>query len=161
MAGYDKRRLTVNGNRFYVDESRPWFSDEASWPEEVPKNLELDQRNLYQVLEESEQAFGDMRAIWFQPLEAVMTYSELKNAVDRLATGFHSLGIRKGDVVAFMLPNSFQYVTCYYACMRIGAIASGINPTYKSGEVLHQLETTSAKALVVLDALFKERITTV
>ncbi len=48
-----------------------------------------------------------------------------------------------------MLPDSFQYVVFYYACARLGAIASGINPTYKPGEVLHQLKTINAKAFIV------------
>jgi long-chain acyl-CoA synthetase len=148
----------MTDKQFHVDETKPWFAKEAGWPDEVPKNLKLDDRNLYQVLEESVKRFGDRRAIWFQPLDAVMSYRELKDAVDRLAAGFHEKGIRKGDVVALMLPNCFQYVAAYYACMRIGAIASGVNPTYKAGEVLHQLKTTNAKALIVLDALWEQQV---
>ncbi|MCU0822406.1 MAG: AMP-binding protein, partial [Spirochaetes bacterium] len=102
--------------------------------------------------------YGDKRAIWFQPLDAVMTYNELKDEIDDFAAGLNSIGIKKGDVVAAMLPNSIQYVVNYYACAKIGAIASGINPTYKSGEVLHQLKTINAKALIVLDALYAEQI---
>lgn len=148
----------MTDERYYVDETKPWFTKEAGWPDEVPKNLTLDNRNLYQVLEQAARKFGDRRVIWFQPLDAEMSYRELKDAVDRLATGLHERGIRKGDVVAMMLPNCFQYVALYYACMRIGAVASGVNPTYKSGEVLHQLKITDAKALIVLDALWQEQV---
>ncbi|MCP4679552.1 MAG: long-chain fatty acid--CoA ligase [Deltaproteobacteria bacterium] len=148
----------MNDNRFHVDESKPWFSKEAGWPDEVPKNLELDNRNLYQVFEDAVGKFRNRRAIWFQPLDATMTYGELKDAVDRIATGLDRQGIKKGDVVAMMLPNSFQYVAGYYACARIGAIASGVNPTYKPGEILHQLKTVGAKVFIVLDALYEEQV---
>ena len=69
--------------------------------------------------------------------------------------GLSKLDVRKGDVVALILPNSFQYVISYYACARIGAIVTGVNPTYKPGEVLHQLKLTGVKAVIALDALYE------
>ncbi|MBW2083905.1 MAG: AMP-binding protein [Deltaproteobacteria bacterium] len=75
--------------------------------------------------------------------------------MNSLATALHNLGIKKGDVVALVLPNSFQYVISYYACARIGAIITGVNPTYKPGEVLHQFQVTGVKSVIVLDALYQ------
>lgn len=148
----------MSDKNFHVDESKIWFKKESGWPDEVPKNLELDNRTLYQMLEDTAKEYGNNRAVWFEPLDAEMTYNELKDAVDRFAAGLAAKGIKKGDVVAAMLPNSFQYVTFYYACARIGAVASGINPTYKPGEVLHQLKMINAKAIIVLDALYAEQV---
>ena len=45
---------------FYVDESRPWFSREAGWPDEVPKNIVLERRPLGEVLRESARKFADL-----------------------------------------------------------------------------------------------------
>jgi long-chain acyl-CoA synthetase len=140
------------GNPYYVDESRPWFSEEAGWPAEVPRNHEFPELTLGDMLRQSARTHADHKAMWF--LGASMTFRELDQHVDRLATAFARLGLQKGDVVAMLLPNSFQYVISYYACARAGLIASGCNPTYKPGEILHQLKMTQAKALVVLDALY-------
>ncbi len=148
----------MDDKRFHVDESSIWLKKESGWPDEVPKNLELDNRPLAAILDESVEKYGDDRVMWFQPLDATMTYKELKDAVDRFATGLHRKGIKKGDVVAMLLPNSFQYVVGFYACARIGAIATGVNPTYKPGEILHQLKTTDAKAFIVLDALYEGQV---
>ncbi|MFW9948724.1 MAG: AMP-binding protein, partial [Candidatus Thorarchaeota archaeon] len=63
-------------------------------------------------------------------------------------------GIKKGDVIALILPNCIQYVIAYYASSRIGAIASGINPTYQPVEVLHQFDIIKPKLLIVLDSLY-------
>jgi len=52
--------------------------------------------------------------------------------------------------------NCIQYVVSYFAITRIGAIASGINPTYKPLEILHQLDVTNAKYLIAYDAFFDE-----
>ncbi len=64
------------------------------------------------------------------------------------------MGVRKGDVVAIHMPNAIQYVVGYYAIVSIGAIVTGVNPTYKPLEILHQFKTTGAKYLIVLDALY-------
>ncbi len=138
---------------YHVDESRPWFSKEAGWPDEVPKNHEFEKVTLGQMLDQTAVDHGSKNAIWF--LDTYMTFTELKENVDRFATALTDLGLRHGDVVALVLPNSFQYVIGYYACARLGLIVTGINPTYKPGEVKHQLNLTGAKAVVVLDALYE------
>ena len=37
-------------------------------------------------------------------------------------------GVRKGDVVALLLPSSIDYAVCYHASLRLGAVTSGVNP---------------------------------
>lgn len=143
----------MNENPYYVDESRPWFSKEAGWPDEVPKNHVFEKITLGQMLEQSAQKFADLNAIWF--LDSYMTFAELNDKVDCMATALANLGLIKGDVLALLLPNSFQYVISYYACMKLGVILTGVNPTYKPGEVKHQLKLTGAKAIVVLDVLYE------
>ncbi len=138
-------------NEFYVDESRPWFKPESGWPERVPKNPDFPSISLYQMLEESVEKHGDSPLIWF--LDTFMTFKEFHRHTLALANGLYKLGVRKGDVVALILPNSFQYVISYYACARIGAVVTGVNPTYKPGEVLHQFKLTGVKTVIALDAL--------
>ncbi len=140
-------------SEFHVDESRPWFSAESGWPDEVPRNIELPEVSLGAMLQRSAERFGSQRCMWF--LETPMTFRELDDHADRFATALARQGVRKGDVVAILLPNSFQYVIAYYAIARLGAISTGVNPTYKPGEVLHQLRTVGAKGLIVLDALYE------
>jgi long-chain acyl-CoA synthetase len=137
---------------FFVEENRPWFSPEAGWPQEVAKNMEFPEKTLGDLLRDAARKWPDRPVMWF--LDTFMTYRELDDLVDRLATGLHRLGLKKGETIAAMLPNSFQYVIVYFAAARLGCPVSGINPTYKPAEVLHQLRTVGARALVVLDALY-------
>jgi acyl-CoA synthetase (AMP-forming)/AMP-acid ligase II len=58
-----------------------------------------------------------------------MNYPEMREKVDSLAAGLNGMGLKKGDVVALALANSFQYVICYYAAAKLGLIVTGINPT--------------------------------
>lgn len=140
-------------NSFRVDESQPWLQPQAGWPPHVPKNLEFPRITLYEMFSRAVEKFGDRPAIWF--LTSFMSYKELSTRVDALATSFHRLGLKKGDVVALALPSCFQYVVSYYACAKLGLIATGVNPTYKPGEVLHELKLTGASTVIILDALYE------
>ena len=139
-----------------VDESRPWFSEEAGWPDEVPRNLEFPELTLGDMLRQAARRWPGYRVAW--SLNTYMSFRELDERVDRFATGLHRLGVGKGDVIAILLPNSFQYVIAYYALARLGAIATGVNPTYKAGEIQHQLRTVGARGLIALDALYESAV---
>ena len=141
---------------FRVDESMPWFQEAAGWPAEVAKNLAFPELTVGEMLHRSATNHPDRNAAWF--LETFITYRELDDLVDRFATALHGQGVHKGDVIAILLPNSFQYVISYFAIARIGAVATGINPTYKPGEILHQLKAVGANGLIVLDALFEASV---
>ena len=137
-------------NPFYVDENKRWF--QKWWPENVPKNVIFEKKSLNDLLDEQTSKYPDHNLIWF--LDTWVSYKEFQNYVKSFATALIDLGIKKGDVVALLLPNCIQYVIAYYATTRIGAIVSGVNPTYQPIEVLHQLDIIKPKLLIVLDALY-------
>ncbi len=139
--------------QYHVSEDKLWFTKEAGWPEYVPKNYDFPNITVGKMLDNVVKKHLNNRAVWF--IDTWMTYRELAANVDAFATALHNLGVRKGDCVAFLLPNSFQYVIAYYAVMKLGAIVSGCNPTYKPMEILHQFKTIGAKALITLDALYE------
>lgn len=140
--------------KWHVDENKAWFK--KWWPEIAPKNIDFPEISLGGFFEEQRKKYANEKIMWF--LESWMTYEEAGNAIDSFATALHNIGIKQSDVVALLLPNSFQYVIAFYAAAKIGAIPTGINPTYKPLEVLHHLEITGAKSLVTLDALYGELV---
>ncbi|MFX0000608.1 MAG: AMP-binding protein [Candidatus Hodarchaeota archaeon] len=135
-----------------VDENKAWFK--KWWPKETPKNHKFEKISLGEFFERQRKKYANERMMWF--IESWMTYEEAGQAIDSLATALDKLGVKKGDVVALLLPNSFQYVISFYATVKLGAIATGINVTYKPLEVLHHLKLTNAKVLITLDALYGE-----
>ncbi len=76
---------------------------------------------------------------------------------DRFAAALDELGVRKGDRVALMLPNSPQFVIAFFAALRLGAIAVNTNPTYTAPELQHQLADSGAETIVLLN-LFLPRL---
>ena len=129
---------------------RPWYGD---WPEGVPKMIDIPEVGLGDLLRDTARRVPESKAVVF--LDTVLTYRQLDDYVDRMATALHNLGLKKGDVLAMMLPNSHQFVVTFYACQRLGITTTAINPTYKPLEVKHQLNDSGAQALVVLDSVFE------
>ena len=77
------------------------------------------------------------------------TYKEFEAAVMRTAGMLAANGIRKGDVVSLLLPNSVEYVIAYFACWQLGALAGPINSLLKSQEIAYVISNSEAKALLV------------
>src|SRR6188474_984687 len=77
------------------------------------------------------------------------SYLQFARAVNRLATLLSQKGIKKGDVVSLLLPNSVEYVIAYFACWQLGALAGPINSLLKSQEIAYVVSNSEAKALLV------------
>ncbi|KAJ0247742.1 4-coumarate--CoA ligase-like 2 [Hirschfeldia incana] len=67
-------------------------------------------------------------------------FSELWLGVKRVAARLYSLGVRKGDVVVILSPNSILYPVVSLAVMSLGAVITTANPISTSGEISKQLE---------------------
>ncbi len=86
-----------------------------------------------------------------------LSYRNLDELVSRFATALYQIGVRKGDRVGLMLPNSPHFVIAFFAAMRLGAIIVNINPTYTSRELLSQLADSEAETIILLN-LFWPRL---
>ena len=54
-------------------------------------------------------------------------------------------GVGKGDIVAIKLPSSIDYAIAFQAALRLGAVASGVNPRLGPSELSHILHRTEPK----------------
>lgn len=81
--------------------------------------------------------------------EDTLTWGELDDAVRCAALAFLDLGIERGEVVAFQLPNWWQFTVIYLACVQVGAIALPIMPIMRSREVGQALATVGSRVLIV------------
>ena len=80
-----------------------------------------------------------------------LTYRKLNRLVDSFANALWQLGVRPGDRVALVLPNSPQYVISLFAALRIGAVVVNNNPIYTAVELEHQLRDSGAETVILLD----------
>jgi long-chain acyl-CoA synthetase len=117
----------------------------------VPESVTYEEICLPAFLERSAQRFPDRSALNFQGFR--IGFRQLQEMVDRFATALAALGVRQGDRVALLLPNTIPCVVAYYAVLKIGAIAVMNNPLYSDRELDHQFNDSGATLLVTLDLL--------
>ncbi|MBD5641976.1 MAG: AMP-binding protein [Desulfovibrio sp.] len=85
------------------------------------------------------------------------TYRELNRDANRLAHALRDLGVRKGDIVMYMLFNSPEFALCYIACHKLGAIGCPINFRLAPGEVALQIDDSRPRAFIY-DAQFGQTV---
>ena len=138
-------------NKCYQE--KPWY---PHYEAGVPQRLTYEKKCLPEFLEASADRFPDKMALLFKGYK--MTFRELKEMVDRFAGCLHHFGIRKGDRVAILLPNSIPCVVSYYAVLKIGGIAVMNNPLSSVRELEHQFNDSGATCLITLDLLANRMI---
>jgi acyl-CoA synthetase (AMP-forming)/AMP-acid ligase II len=89
-----------------------------------------------------------------------ITFAEWSRAADGVATRLAAMGVGPGDIVGIRLPSSIDYAVAYQACIRLGAITSGMNPRLGTAETAHILEKSSPRVVVTDDALEGVRLLT-
>ena len=76
-----------------------------------------------------------------------ITYDDLRAQVDRLRVQLRSLGIRKEDRVAIVLPNGLESIVTFLA-VTAAATAAPLNAAYKIDEFAFYLDDTNASAVI-------------
>ena len=125
----------------------PWYS---AYPANIPKAISaLKYNSLADFLSKKCKSGGEKVA--FKCLGSSLSYAKFDQLSDHLASYFQNeLKLKKGDRLALMLPNVFQFPIAMAAGLKAGLIITNINPLYTASEIKHQLVDSGAIALVVL-----------
>jgi long-chain acyl-CoA synthetase len=81
---------------------------------------------------------------------ATLTYEQLGRASDAFAAALASLGVRRGDRVALLLPNCPQFLIAELGAWKIGAIVAPLNPIYTEHELEPPLRDHGVETIVTL-----------
>lgn len=79
----------------------------------------------------------------------VLTYGQLTDRVETLASCLAAAGVGRGDRVAFTLPNGPDVVQILLAITALGAAAAPLNPAYTHHEYVFYLQDIAPRLLVV------------
>jgi long-chain acyl-CoA synthetase len=134
-------------------EKRVWH---AFYDEGIPVTFPFVERTLPEALDRAAANRGDATALWF--INRRMTYHELKDQVDRLATALARLGVAKGTRVAVQLPNLPQTIIAYYAALAAGAEVVMTNPLYVAREIEHQWLDSNCEVAILADFIWEQRV---
>lgn len=82
-----------------------------------------------------------------------LTYSEFNGRVNRLANALLTLGLKKGDKIATVLPNCLEQLEIYWAVAKTGLVVVPLSPLLR-GTGLTRLLNDSDAAVVVTNKKF-------
>lgn len=128
---------------------RPWLKH---YDVGVPYTLAYPSQPLFRFLDTAARRYPRNRAIVFY--DHALAYRDLNRSVDRFANALLALGVKKGDRVALLLPNSPQMVIGYYGAMKAGAIVVSMNPLFTEEELAQQLNDSGAETVLTLSVMY-------
>jgi long-chain acyl-CoA synthetase len=92
--------------------------------------------------------FGDKTAIVQPTTGHSYSYRDLYATVNRMGNGLRKIGIAPGERICIHLDSSPEYVICYLAIWRIGAVAVPVNIALTEEEVRYAVINAEAAAII-------------
>ncbi|HSG94399.1 MAG TPA: AMP-binding protein [Afifellaceae bacterium] len=78
-----------------------------------------------------------------------LSFAELSERADRIASNLRRLGVDHGDVVSFQLPNWWEFVAIHLACLRIGAVSNPLMTIFRARELEFMVGFAESRVLIV------------
>jgi len=129
---------------------KPWLHSYAGG---VPPEIAAPTETLVEMMVASVRRYRRRTALDF--FGATISYGELGDQIERVANALRKQGVKHGDRVALVMPNSPQHVIAFYAVLRLGAIVVEHNPLYTERELRHQFEDHGATIAIAWDKVAK------
>jgi len=129
---------------------KPWFKH---YDKDMPYTLKpYPESTLVDVVSEAARQRPDHPALLFQG--KAISYSELERLSTAFADGLFELGVKPGDRVALLLPNTPQIMLAFFGVWVAGGIAVPLNPLYTERELEHALLESGAETILVLTPFY-------
>jgi long-chain acyl-CoA synthetase len=106
-----------------------------------------------EILQKTARLYGDAAALRQPAGNGYLTYSwkMYLQAVEEIAAGLHSLGVRKGDIVALNSETRLEFYLADLGVMANGSIAAAMYPSYPAADLMRTLAILQARAAFVED----------
>jgi long-chain acyl-CoA synthetase len=139
-------------------DERPWTNN---YDDGVPATIEYPEITLPDFLRQSAKKYTTKTAlITSAPLPLLgrmakeTTYSELERASDALAAGLVEIGLKVGDRVAIVAPNSVAFVISFYGILKAGGVVAATNPTYPEDKMAYQINDCDAEIVICMSLFY-------
>ena len=77
------------------------------------------------------------------------TYAELAALANRAGNALLELGVRRGDRVLIVLPDSAEFMAAFFAAAKIGAVAVPVNPFARAADYAHYVNDAQPRVAIV------------
>jgi long-chain acyl-CoA synthetase len=127
--------------------SKPWLE---RYPGKVPHTIDEGRLGtIADIFRTSVAEFADRPAA--ESFGKRITYAQLGQAAEAVASWLQSQGLKKGDRVALMMPNVMAYPAVLFGVLIAGCTVVNVNPLYTARELTQQLKDSTPKILFVLE----------
>jgi long-subunit acyl-CoA synthetase (AMP-forming) len=113
---------------------------------------ELPAQNLVKAFYAQVDRLGDDMAIRDEAREKELSWTDLRDVTHRIAGGLAKLGVEKGDTVAIMLGNRWEFIPTDLAAVSLGAIPFSIYQTYTPEQIQYLLSDAESKVVITEQA---------
>jgi long-chain acyl-CoA synthetase len=125
---------------------KPWYKH---WPEGVPKSIQYPEIPVDELLRRTARAHPDWPAMRFYGKQ--ISYRDLDDLADRFAAGLRRIGVKQGDRVSLLLPNTPHFFIAFFGVLRAGAVVVQTNPLYTARELEELYKDAGVETVVVMD----------
>lgn len=112
--------------------------------------------SMVSLLKETAEKYPDYYALEFQNKK--ITFSQMIEQIELVAQSLLAIGVKKGDFVSVVAPNSPQALISVYAINRIGAVANMIHPLLSATEIKRFVEHVDSKAIITFDMFYEKLV---
>ncbi len=126
---------------------RPWLTH---YGEDVPATMPIPRQPLHRFLESAADWVPKRDAVVFY--DKTLTYDQLNKKVNQFAHALQGLGVKPGDRVIMVLPNTPEMIIAYYATLKIGGVVVLPNPDADASRIVQQIKETTPGVLITLEA---------
>jgi long-chain acyl-CoA synthetase len=113
---------------------------------------ELPAQNVVKAFYEQVERLGDDLAISDEARGKELSWLELRETVHRIAGGLAKLGVGRGDTVAILLGNRWEFIPTDLAAVSLGAVPFSIYQTYAPEQIEYLLSDAESKLVITEQA---------
>lgn len=138
---------------------RPWL---ASYGTTIPQDLpQPSYASLADLVDRASATYAKRRAFTCvvpNGMNGTLSYAQVGAMSDAFAAYLRQdCGLQPGDRVAVQLPNGLPYPVVAFGVFKAGCVLVNTNPMYTPSEMIHQLNDSGAKVLVIVD-MFADKL---
>lgn len=129
---------------------KPWFKH---YDRDVPRTLKpYPESTLVDIVSDTASQRPAHPALLFQG--SALSYGELERQSTTFAGALIELGVKPGDRVALLLPNTPQFILTMFGSWKAGGVVVPLNPLYTERELEHALLESGAETAIVLTPFY-------
>ncbi len=115
----------------------------------LPLGFEIPDMSMFGLLKMMAEKQPDSTA--YEYFGTKCTYRNLVEKIKEISGAYYSLGVRKGDIVTIIMPNTPEAVISIYALNRIGAVANILHPLSAQEEIMNHINRVGSKVVLCVN----------